>query len=188
MLGGRVGAVVWEGALSLQRGDVYECPTPLTLYARQGCHRAVDLPHEVDVYHSLELLGRGLFERGIEPHSSEMHPGIESPVLLDRSVGHLLYPSELRNVGRYGYCLATIVPYLFYQRVQPLLATSRDDHFCSPIGELEGRISSYATRRPHHDDDLFFNRLELHHFSLYVLIPQPYTRTTNASAEKEIIL
>ncbi len=138
---------------------MYEGAAAFALYVRQRGHRAVDLPHEVDVYDAPELLWRGVREGGEEAYADHVHPGVEPAVLLRRAVCHRLHLLELGRVGDHGRRLAAGLLDLLHQRAEPGLAPGRDDDLRAPPGEAEGRLPAYAARSPHDDHHLFPQRL-----------------------------
>src|SRR5215208_7795248 len=78
-----------------------------------------------------------------------MHPGVEPPVLLHRTVGYRLYLLVLRSVCDHDRRLAALPSYLFHQRVEPWLAPGRDHHLGAPLCEPEGGLPPYAAGGAH---------------------------------------
>jgi hypothetical protein len=70
-------------------------------------HSSVDLAHQVDVHYPLEFLGLCPIEGSVEPNATQVHPGVEGPVLLRRPIRDRLYLLELGHVGRHGQGFAT---------------------------------------------------------------------------------
>jgi hypothetical protein len=82
-------------------------------------------------------------------YRGQMHPSVESPVLLYGPVGDRFHLLELRSVGGNGDSLAALVPYLLYQGVEALLAPSRGHDLRALPCEPDGGLAAYAAGGAH---------------------------------------
>src|ERR671921_2044845 len=151
-----------EGALGFDRRDVDQGATALSCEVWQRGHRPVYLSHEVHVYDSLELLWSRLLESSEESYRSEVHPGIEPPVLLHGTVDYCLHLFEIRGVCDHGRRFAALAAYLFSEGVEPFFAAGGDDHLGASFSEPEGSLPPYAAGGSHQGYYLLLHGLEMY--------------------------